>query len=192
MQLAMCRGAMSQCASGSFASEDVVRREAVREGLRRHLPSLVAHARRLTRCRTQAEDVVQESAARAMAFAGSFEPGTNVKAWLHQVLESVFLSSCRRRVRERRALDALGRDPCAWTRGDDAPSMRALSRRVTNALEQLPPTFRDVVRLVDVEELSYKDAASELSVPLGTVMSRLHRARRLLANALADPPARAA
>jgi len=127
-----------------------------------------------------------------MAFASSFEPGTNVKAWLHQVLESVFLSSCRRRVRERRALDALGSDPCAWTRGDDAPVMRALSRPVTSALEQLPPTFRDVVRLVDVEELSYKDAATELSVPLGTVMSRLHRARRLLATALADPPARAA
>ena len=133
---------------------------------------------------------------RALAFAWSFEPGTNVRAWLHQVLESVFVSQCRRRSRERRAFEALGRDPCAWTHKDAAPAMLALSPRVGRALGALPVAFGDVVRLVDIEEHPYRDAAEKLQVPLGTVMSRLFRGRRLLAAALsddeADPPSRAA
>jgi RNA polymerase sigma-70 factor (ECF subfamily) len=168
----------------------------VRSGLVCHLPSLRAHAFRRTRNRVEANDIVQEASLRALAFAWSYEPGTNVRAWLHQVLESVFVSQCRKRTRERRAFDALGRDPCAWTQKDAAPAMLALSPRVGHALEALAPGFREVVRLVDVEELSYRDAAERLQVPVGTVMSRLFRGRRLLAGALAEseavPAARAA
>jgi RNA polymerase sigma-70 factor (ECF subfamily) len=161
----------------------------VRNGLTEHLPSLRAHAYRRTRSRVEANDVVQEAALRALAFAWSFEPGTNVRAWLHQVLESVFVSQCRKRTRERRAFDALGRDPCAWTQKDAAPAMLALSPRVSRALDELPAGFRDVVRLVDIQELSYREAAERLQVPVGTVMSRLFRGRRLLAAELAESEA---
>jgi RNA polymerase sigma-70 factor (ECF subfamily) len=157
----------------------------VRRDLVRHLPSLVAHARRLTRDRDQADDLVQAAVLRSLVFADSFAAGTNLKGWLHQVLESVFLSGCRRRGRERRALLGMESDPCAWFRRDALPAMNELSPPVASALERLPAGYRDVVRLVDVQELSYRDAATELSVPLGTVMSRLHRGRRLLAETLA-------
>jgi len=127
---------------------------------------------------------VQAAVLRALSFEQTFIPGTNLRAWLHQILESVFLTACRRKARERRALSSLESDPCAWTRADAAPPMRGMSPAVQSALASLPESFRDVVRLVDVEELSYRDAANRLEVPLGTVMSRLHRGRRMLASRL--------
>ncbi|MGC4093331.1 MAG: RNA polymerase sigma factor [Polyangiaceae bacterium] len=159
---------------------------AVQSGLREHMPALLRHAARRARSRDEALDLVQETALRALAFAWSFEPGTNLRGWLHQILDSVFLTQCRRRTRERRAFDALSVDPCSWPKQETQPTMQRMSKCVTRALDELPANFRDVVRLVDVEELSYRDAADTLQVPLGTVMSRLHRARRLLATALAE------
>ena len=159
---------------------------AVRRGLVSHLPRLLGHARRLTQNVADSDDLVQATVLRALSFANSFVPGTNLGAWLHRVLESVFLSGCRRRTRERRALGALDVDPCAWVRREHAPPMSELSPPVEAALSKLPPCFGEVVRLVDVEELSYRDAATRLEVPLGTVMSRLHRGRRLLARTLSD------
>lgn len=168
----------------------------VRRGLVEHGASLVAHARRLTRDHAAAEDLVQDTSVRALAFALSFEPGSNVRAWLHHILHTVFITRCRRRTRERRALESLHADPCAWVRRDAEAAMQKLSPPVEHALSRLPNTFRDVVQLVDVLELSYRDAASELAVPIGTIMSRLHRGRRLLATALAgggaEAPAQAA
>jgi len=82
---------------------------------------------------------------------------------------------------------ALATDPCAWTNPDAPPMRHSLMRPVSRALDALPTQFSAVVRLVDLEERSYKDAASELAVPVGTVMSRLFRGRRLLAEALAEP-----
>jgi RNA polymerase sigma-70 factor (ECF subfamily) len=158
----------------------------VETGLVEHRASLYKHAYRRTRDVVLAEDVLQEACVRALAFAWSYEPGTNVRAWLHQVLESSFLSRCRRRVRERRALDAMTFDPCAWTRKDASPPMASLSPRVKSALAALPVNFREVLCLVDIADLSYRDAAEQLDVPLGTVMSRLFRARQRLAGALSD------
>ena len=158
----------------------------VETGLIEHRESLYKHACRRTRDADLAEDLVQEASVRALAFAWSYEPGTNVRAWLHQVLESSFVSRCRRRVRERRALDAMTFDPCAWTRKEASPSMTSLSPRVKRALAALPENFREVVCLVDIADLSYRDAADQLGVPLGTVMSRLFRARQRLAMALSD------
>ena len=156
-------------------------------GLLEHRASLLAHARKLTRNAGEAEDLFQDTAVRALSFSSSFVPGTNVRAWLHQVLHSVFVTRCRRRVRERRGVEALAIDPNAWVQGEPAIAIASeLSPRVERALMSLPTGFRDAVRLVDVLDLSYKDAARSLSVPLGTVMSRLHRGRRLLASALSD------
>ena len=87
---------------------------------------------------------------------------------------------------ERRALDSLGTDPCAWTQRDPEPVVKSLSRSVQSALDSIPTQFASAVTLVDIEEKSYKEAASQLGVPVGTVMSRLFRGRRLLAGILDD------
>jgi RNA polymerase sigma-70 factor (ECF subfamily) len=158
----------------------------VRAGLAAHRASLLAHARKLTRDPSAAEDLVQDTAVRALLFASSFESGTNLRGWLHQILQSVFVTRCRRRGRELRGLQALTVDPCAWVRPEPTPAMQHLSPRVASALACLPAGFRDVVQMVDVLDISYKDAARSLNVPLGTVMSRLHRGRRLLAELLAE------
>jgi RNA polymerase sigma-70 factor (ECF subfamily) len=131
---------------------------------------------------------VQETVLRALCFASGYARDTNLRGWLQQILFSVFITRCRKSTRERRALSALAADPCAWTQPEAPPSVRqSLTRPVSRALEALPEQFSAVVRLVDLEERSYKDAAIELSVPVGTVMSRLFRGRRLLAEALAEP-----
>lgn len=151
------------------------------------VPQLRARALKLCLNGAEAHDLVQDTVERALRFEQSFEPGTNVRAWLMQVLFSVFVTRCRRARRERRALEALVSDPCAWTRPEEAPAMRRLSRSVEAAITELPPQFAAVVRLVDLDERSYKDAAELLGVPVGTVMSRLFRGRRLLAARLQEP-----
>ena len=156
----------------------------LRDQLLQCLPGLRARALKLCFDPIEAEDLVQDTVERALRFERTYHPGTNLRAWVQQVLFSVFVTRCRRRRRERRALDSLLCDPCAWTKGDDLPAMNALSRRVESAIVALPPQFAAVIRLVDIGEHSYKDAAERLGVPVGTVMSRLFRGRRMLATAL--------
>ncbi len=149
---------------------------------------LFAHALRLTRSMTQAEDLVQDTVERALRFEDRFQPGTNLRAWAHQILANLFISGCRRQRREGRALSNLSTDPCAWTAASAPnPTGIGLSRSTQRAIDDLPPTFRRTLVLIDVEDYSYKAAADRLGVPIGTVMSRLHRGRRLLADALRDP-----
>ncbi len=160
--------------------------------LRAKLPGLLPglNARALTLCKRQcdANDLVQDTVLRALCFESGYERGTNLRGWLQQILFSVFITRCRKSTRERRALSSLTGDPCAWTQPEAPPAVRqSLTRPVSRALEALPSQFSAVVRLVDLEERSYKDAAVQLSVPVGTVMSRLFRGRRLLAEALAEP-----
>lgn len=155
-----------------------------------HLSGLRSRAIRLCRNCQDADDLVHETIVRALEFERTFVAGTNLRAWLHQILFSVFVSRCRRTQRERRALDALRSDPCGWTKQDAAPAMRALGPKLRGAIDALPRQFALAVQLVDLDDLSYKEAAAELRVPIGTVMSRLFRGRRMLANALS--PAEAA
>jgi len=161
--------------------------------LRRALPALLpmlrARALRLSRDGSAAEDLVQDTLERALRFASTFEPDTNLRAWMHKILMSVFVSRCRRLRRERRALDWLASDPCAWTNSDGPVEQPALLPSVEGAINRLPPQFACVIRLVDLGEHSYKDAAARLGVPVGTVMSRLFRGRQLLAAALGPEPA---
>ena len=161
--------------------------------LRRALPALMpmlrARALRLSRDGTAAEDLVQDTLERALRFASTFEPDSNLRAWTHKILLSVFVSRCRRLRRERRALDWLASDPCAWTNPDGPAAEGALLPSVEGAIARLPPQFACVIRLVDLGEHSYKDAAERLGVPVGTVMSRLFRGRQLLAAALGPEPA---
>jgi RNA polymerase sigma-70 factor (ECF subfamily) len=156
----------------------------VRDGLAALRPDLYARALRLSRCASQADDIVQETMVRALRFAPQYRAGTNLRAWVGQVLMSVFLTQCRRQKRERRALDNLAHDPCAWIKRDAPSVMRTLSSRSARALEGLPVGYRQAVELVDLQQLSYRDAAERLAVPVGTIMSRLHRGRKLLAEQL--------
>ncbi len=154
----------------------------LRRGLVTLRSELLGRATRLTHSPTVAEDLVQDTVERALKFESHYLEGTNVRAWVHQILFSVFITRCRRVRRERKALGWLGTDPCAWTAPEEAPpAMQAVSPGVQRALEGLPPSFRRVVELVDLEEMSYRDAADTIGVPVGTVMSRLHRGRKLLA-----------
>lgn len=149
-------------------------------------PELRARALRLSRSATVADDLVQDTVERAMKFESHYIPGTNARAWLFQILFSVFITRCRRSRREQRALGALASDPCGWTSQDAAPVLRALTPALVSKLGALPGMFREAVELVDLEELSYRDAADRIGVPVGTVMSRLHRGRRLLRTSLGE------
>jgi RNA polymerase sigma-70 factor (ECF subfamily) len=161
----------------------------LRVGLADLLPELRARALRLCGDRAAADDVVQDTFERALRFAGQYERGTNLRAWALRILFSVFVTRWRRRRRERLALEDLTADPCAWTAPDrflppDAGE-GALTRATRRKLQALPEGFRDAVVMVDLRELSYREAARELGVPVGTVMSRLHRGRKLLAAEMA-------
>ena len=150
---------------------------------------LYARALRLSRNAAQAEDLVQDTMERAMKFESHFIGGTNARAWLFQILFSVFITRCRRVRREYKALGVLATDPCSWTLPESAPVMNDLTPALRHELDQLPESFRRALELVDLQELSYKDAADSMGVPVGTVMSRLHRGRKLLAGALKDSQA---
>jgi len=156
--------------------------------LRRRLPELLprlrVRARRLCPRESDALDLVQDTATRALAYEARFEPGTNLYAWLERMLMNLFVSRYRRSSRERRALAGLADDPCSWLHTDPPPAMTTLGPQAQGVLSQLSEPFRRVVELVDLSEFSYEDAANTLGVPIGTVMSRLHRARRLLAQRL--------
>lgn len=148
-------------------------------------PRLQRCARWLLRDPVDAEDLVQEACARALAARESFLPGTNYSAWLFTILRN--LAAGRRRqlaTRPRaRALDdvteeELGPDPSSNVERDVIT--RADLSEVMSALRGLPPIFAEPLRLVAIEERSYADVAAELGIPIGTVMSRVYRARQQL------------
>jgi RNA polymerase sigma-70 factor (ECF subfamily) len=164
----------------------------MRRGLVALVPDLRTRALRLARDRATADDLVQDTIERALRFAGQYVHGTNLRAWAQQILFSVFITRYRRSRRERSALRNLSADPCAWTLPEAfaAPDADvALTRSTRERLDALPSGFRAVIVLVDLEEQSYRDAAEQLGVPVGTVMSRLHRGRRLLAERLVEKEA---
>lgn len=137
----------------------------------------------LTRNAQQADDLVQDTLERALRFEGTYEPGSNLQGWLSRILHNVFMSQCRRRGIEMRVL----RQVALSERGRQlAPAQPWLSPKVERALEELPEKIGSVVRLVDLHDMSYGEAAGLLDVPVGTVMSRLHRGRKRLASRLEE------
>ncbi len=151
------------------------------------LPRLRARARRLCACESDALDLVQDTVLRALVYAHGFEPGSNLFAWLRQIQTSLFVSRYRRLRREHRALERVTFDPCSWVHADGPPPAALVGRAVRRALRDLPESYRRAVELVDLGGLEYRDAARELGVPVGTIMSRLHRGRRQLALRLSEP-----
>lgn len=157
----------------------------VREKLAELLPQLRLRALKLCCDRDAADDLLQETALRALSFESSYRPDTNLKAWLYQILFSVFVTRCRRRRRNARFVAEHGGDPNLWcSSSEPVPPNEGLSPPVRRAIRALPEQFGRVVLLVDLQDMSYGEAAAELGVPIGTVMSRLHRGRRLLQSQL--------
>jgi RNA polymerase sigma-70 factor, ECF subfamily len=153
--------------------------------LRPLLANLRAAALRLTRNRADADDLLQEAVLRAWRFWDHYEPDTNLRAWLHRILRNAFVNRYRRGRRERDVLAEVRVVGAQRATGIEPAAMRAsLSDEVAHGLDTLPSDFRAVLWAVDVDELSYREAAERLGCPVGTVMSRLHRARHGLAGSL--------
>lgn len=151
-------------------------------------------ARRLTPSREEAEDLVQETYARAFRNWRSFQPGTNLRAWLFRILTNLNIDRGRRQQRTPDTQPLEEGDYFLYNRleetGGEPEEEKVVERlsqdSVVEALAAVPHDFRDVVVLVDIGEFSYRDAAQILDIPVGTVMSRLHRGRRILKHELAE------
>jgi RNA polymerase sigma-70 factor (ECF subfamily) len=163
------------------------------------MPSLYTAALRMTRNSADAEDLVQETYLKAYRGFGSFQEGTNLKSWLYKILTNTFINSYRSRRRRptETELDEVedlylyrrlgGADLASMSRSaEDLVVDQFSEAEVKRAVEALPEPFRLAVLLSDVEGFSYKEIAEILDVPIGTVMSRLHRGRKALQKVLAS------
>ena len=157
------------------------------------LDGMYGAALRLTRNPSDAEDLLQETFMRAFGAFHTFEPGTNLKAWLYRILMNTYISSYRKAKRSPQTVPTDDVEPFSYIRslaedGGRTPETEVLDRipdeEVKRALEELPDQFRMAVLLADVEGFSYKEIADITETSIGTVMSRLHRGRKALQKAL--------
>lgn len=162
-----------------------------------HLNGLFGAALRMTRNRTNAEDLLQETFLRAWRSFHTFRPGTNARAWLYRILMNAYIDNYRKATREPEVVDQDDVDEFyLYSKVQESDQYRRagnpeeaflqtlMDADVKSALESLPETFRAVVMLADIDGFSYKEIAEILSIPIGTVMSRLHRGRKQLQVAL--------
>lgn len=162
-----------------------------------HVDELYGTAVRLTKNDKDAEDLVQDTYLKAFNYFHQFQKGTNCRAWLFKILTNTFINNYRRRVKEREILDRAEEGELShafftresmqrFTTPDRGVVTVGLSDDVQSALDELPKDFRMVVELADLQDFSYKEIASIMDTPIGTVMSRLFRGRRLLRKKLFD------
>jgi RNA polymerase sigma-70 factor (ECF subfamily) len=163
------------------------------------LNNLYGAAMRLTRDPAEAEDLVQDSMIRAFRFWSTFQQGTNIKAWMFTILRNTFINGYHRRGRKRdfqndvnsqmRSLGptvALANSSSQPPGPEEAVSAEITQMRIREALDSLPPDYRLAVTLADLEGLSYKEIADVMECPIGTVMSRIYRGRKILHKLLYD------
>lgn len=162
-----------------------------------HIDALYSHALHLTRCAADAEDLVQDTFLKAYKSFDQFERGTNFRAWLFRIQFNTFVNRYRRATREHAINESLawepagdsvmGRSAIQALLDPDGEALRpVIAQEIEAALDTLPEDYRIIILLADVEELSYKEIAQVLGCPIGTVMSRLHRARRMLQKQLVE------
>jgi RNA polymerase sigma-70 factor (ECF subfamily) len=163
------------------------------------LDSIYGAALRLTRNPAEAEDLVQDAFVRAYRFWHTFKTGTSIKAWLFTILRNTFINRYHRSNRRRSARHdlesqlsslctgaAVARTTPYFPGPEAATTQRITQERISAALESVPEDYRTAVILADLEGLSYKEIAEIMECPIGTVMSRIYRGRRLLAKLLRD------
>jgi RNA polymerase sigma-70 factor (ECF subfamily) len=175
----------------------VADRAAFAQEAMQHAGQLYSAALRMTRNKSDAEDLVQETYLRAYRGYGNFEAGTNLRAWLFRILTNTYINSYRAKQRRPQETELnevedlylyrkiAGVDQASRSAEDTLFDMFT-DDEVKAALENLPEQFRLPVLLADVEQFSYKEIAGMLDIPIGTVMSRLHRGRKAMQKALAD------
>jgi RNA polymerase sigma-70 factor (ECF subfamily) len=175
------------------------RREEFEEVALPHLDALFNLALNLTRNRKDAEDLVQEGYLRAYRFFDSYRPGTHIKAWLFRILRNTFINRYRAAKARPEAVD-FDKIEAVYERivtedhqtrnpqlsPEDQVLHEVMDEKVQKALADLPEEYRTVVMLALVEDMAYKEIAETLSIPIGTVMSRLHRGRKHLQTALLE------
>ena len=180
--------------SGSNHSDRQAQAEFEQEVLT-HLNSLLGVAVRLARSVPEGEDLVQDTLVKAMRARRRFVAGTNMRAWLLRILTNTFINRYRRGGLEKSVLEGPDADPLAdgWVGASTMAAMRdpesqalrpMVAAEIERALDELPEDFRLAVLLADVEGLSYREISEIVGCPIGTVMSRLHRGRRLLRSRL--------
>ena len=161
--------------------------------------NLYGSAMRLTRDPDEAADLVQDTMIRAFRFWGTYQQGTNIKAWMFTILKNTFINGYHRRGRKRdfqndvnsqmRSLGptvAVANSNSQPPGPDEAVSLEVTQTRIREALDALPPDYRLAVTLADLEGLSYKEIADVMDCPIGTVMSRIYRGRKILHRLLHD------
>ncbi len=160
-----------------------------------HMDALYGAALRLTRSAKDAEDLVQDTYLKAFRFFDRFERGTNIKAWLFKIQTNTFINRYRRKVKERELAEAPSEDVMvdrfvsqqqlqALQQPEEDFFSKLLSDEVVEALDKVPVDFRMVVVLADIQGFSYKEVAEIVDCPVGTVMSRLFRGRKILQQSL--------
>ncbi len=173
------------------------RRQAFEKEALPHMGAMYALAMRLTRRPQDAEDLVQDAYLRAYRFFEQWEPDTNLRAWLFTILRNAFINRYRRKVSSPLSVDfekieetyeSLIAETVRRRRRDPEQALLdgTLDGEIREALDRLPEEYREVVWMAVVEDMAYKEIARVLSIPIGTVMSRLHRGRRLLQTWLLD------
>lgn len=177
------------------STSEVIKSDPFADEALTHMDALYGVACKLTRNPTEAEDLVQDAFVKAMRARSQFHAGTNLKAWLFRILTNTFINKYRRGGLERSVLDGPDADPLAdgWVSASTMRQLRdpetlalmpLVEDEIRHALDALPPEFRLAVVLSDVEEFSYEEIARIMGCPIGTVMSRLHRGRKLLQRTL--------
>ncbi|HEU4529407.1 MAG TPA: sigma-70 family RNA polymerase sigma factor [Actinomycetota bacterium] len=187
-------GTAGSASAAAPAHGDPALRERFERDVLPLLPHLYSAALRLTRNPADAEDLVQETYLRAYRGFSGFEEGTNLRAWMYRILTNTFINSYRKKQREPVTVqddeieDWFLYDRLGASGVEASAEAEVLDRlpdeEVQRALEALPEGFRMAVLLADIEGFSYKEIAEILDIPIGTVMSRLHRGRKALQKAL--------
>ena len=173
------------------------RSKAFEDEVMSHMDTLYSQALRLTRNATDAQDLLQDAVMRALRFHHQFKPGTHMKAWLLTIVRNTFINDYRKKARRPTMVEWTGTEPLPNAKPDRVMGfypegwkskniLEFLGDETRHAVDALPEGHRRTVIMADLHDMSYKEIADELDCPLGTVMSRLHRGRRLLRDSLSD------